>query len=154
MLRLLPDLVLPVTPSQVNPLMENLVQLNILEAGLNDRYQRALSILFHTYDTFVKTHGRVDYLGLEGRKRMMQDAMAFCGHGNPVATRHGDLAAAHLAIDYHDTQERLRAAGIAPLPAVVSDLISMCMDLTTFSSQDEIRANLLLDYMGKRPLTH
>lgn len=152
MLRLLPDLQFPITKGQFDPLMENVVQVNIIDAGLNDRFQRSLGIHFHIFDTWVKSGGKVDYRGLEGHARLLQDAMAFVGHGNPVPVRHGDLAAAHLSIDYHDTQTRLKAAGQKALASDVSSLLGECVDFSSFAPQDEMRVNLYLDYLGKRRL--
>ena len=149
-LRMLPDMVFPVTPQQVNALMDNLVQLNLVEGGINERQQFALGINFHVYDLLVKTQGRIDYTGREGHRRMMQDATIFCGSGNPVATRHGDLAAAHLSVDYNDTQARLKGAGLPALPSQVSDLLGMCADLAVFPPREERRILLLLDYLSKK----
>jgi hypothetical protein len=151
MLRLLPDITLPVTQKQLNPLYENVVKLNILDAGLNEGYQRALGIHFHIFDTWIKTGGRLDYRGLEGHKRLIDDAMSFVG-GSPVITKHGDLAAAHLSIDYHDTQSRLKAHGQPELSNDVNNLLKDCIDFSTFSVKDETRIGLYMDYIGKRPL--
>ena len=152
MLKLLPDMVLPVTQAQVNPLMDNLVQVNILDGALSERTQRALGIYFHTFDLWCKSGGKIDYRGRDGHRRLVEDAMRFCGSGNPVATRHGDLAAAHLSIDWSDTQVRLKAAGMPLLSANVSDLIGQCPDLAEFSKETEARTGLLMDYLGKKPL--
>ena len=98
MLRLLPDMVFPVTVKQFDPLMEDLVQMNILDGALSDKVQRGIGLYLHTFDLWVKSNGNIDYLGREGHQRLVQDAMTFCGPGNPVAIRHGDLAAAHLSL--------------------------------------------------------
>lgn len=151
MLKTLPDFRLPISQSQFNPLMDSVVQLNIIDAGLSDRSQRALGIYFHTFDLWVKTGGRLDYRGRDGHARLVQDAMNFCGTGNPVATRHGDLAAAHLAIDFHDTQVRLAQNKLPLLSSDVSYLISQCPDLAEFSAEMEKRVGLLMDFCGKKP---
>jgi hypothetical protein len=151
-LALLPNLVFPITQAQVNPLMDGLHQLNILDAGLSEKSQRALGLYFHTFDLWVKSGGKVDYRGQDGHARLIQDAMTFAGPGNPVATRHGDLAAAHLAIDYSDTQIRLRDAGLPLLSSNVNDLLNACRDLSEFAPELEKRAGLLMDVLGKKPL--
>lgn len=149
MLRLLPDIKFPVDPRQINPLMENVHQLNVLEAGINERMQKALGIFFHILDTYCKTGGKVDYRGREGHERLKQDAITFCG-GSSVATKHGDLAAAHLGIDYHDTSIRLRDMGLPPLPNSVGELLKECMDFANLAPQTENRIGLYLDYLGKK----
>lgn len=149
-LRLLPDLVFPITSNQVDPLMDNLAQLNLVDAGLTVNQQKALTIFLHIYDLFVKSHGHVDYRGKDGQARLLQDAMTLVGTGNPVATRHGDLPAAHLAIDYHDTQTRLIQAGLPLLPSVVNELLTKCTELALLPPQTENRVGLLMDYLGKR----
>lgn len=151
MLQLLPDLRFPITRGQIDPLMNNIVQLNLIEAGLTEKQQRGLGLLFHLWDTFVKSHGKIDYRSPEGHARLVQDAMTYLA-GSPVTTRHGDLPAAHLAIDYSDTQIRLRNAGKPPLPADVATLLYECRDLSEFSPEQEKRIGLLLDMLGKRPL--
>lgn len=125
--------------------------MNILEAGIHERFQKALGIFFHVIDTYCKTNGAVDYRGPEGHKRLVQDAMTFCG-GSSVATKHGDLAAAHLGIDFSDTQIRLKEKGLPPIPDNVSDLLKMCSDFANFPPQMENRIGLFLDYIGKRRL--
>ncbi len=150
-LRLLPDLTWPITPASINALMDNVQKLNTLDAGVHERYQRALTIQFHVYDLLVKSHGRIDYTGDEGRKRMVQDAFAFIG-GSTIATKQGDLAAAHLSIDYSDTQCRLFEHGLTMLSPDVNELISLSRDLADFPAQTEQRIALLLDYLSKRPI--
>lgn len=149
-LKLLPDMVLPVSGKQVNPLMDSVVQMNILDAALSGRVQRALGLYFHTFDLWCKSNGKIDYRGRDGHRRLVEDAMRFVGTGNPVATRHGDLAAAHLAIDWSDTQIRLTQAGMPLLSSNVSDLVGQCPDLAEFSEETEKRTGLLMDYLGKR----
>lgn len=151
-LKLLPDLQFPVTLQQANVLMENVVQLNIIDGALSERTQRALGLYLHTFDLWVKSGGKVDYRGKDGHRRLIEDAMRFVGTGNPVATRHGDLAAAHLAIDWSDTQVRLAPLGQA-LSANVSELIGACPDLAEFSPEMEKRTGLLMDYWGKKSVS-
>lgn len=152
MLRLLPDATFPITVQQFNPLMDDVCQLNIIDAGLSERSQRALTIYFHTFDLWVKSGGKVDYRGRDGHRRLVEDAMRFCGSGNHVATRHGDLAAAHLAIDYHDAQIRLIETSKPILPGYVSELLSQCADLAEFPPEMEKRVGLLMDYLGKKKM--
>jgi hypothetical protein len=147
---MLPDLTFPIKGIAINPLMDNLVQLNLVEGGINERQQFALGINFHVYDLFVKSGQKIDYRGRDGHQRMIQDAFNFAGC-NPAITRHGDLAAAHLAVDYHDCQKRLADAGQPALPNQVSDLLGMCADLAVFPPRDEKRILLLLDYLSKKP---
>jgi hypothetical protein len=146
---MLPDIVFPITGKSINALMDNLVQLNLVEGGINERQQFALGINFHVYDLLVKTAGKINYTGRDGHARMMQDAMSFAGC-NPAITRHGDLAAAHLSVDFHDTQKRLSEAGLPLLPITVNDLLGMCADLAVFAPRDERRVLLLLDYLSKK----
>ena len=150
MLTLLPDLKFPVTQAQFDPLMNNLVQLNIIDGALNEKVQRGLGLFLHTHDLWCKSGGRIDYRGPAGHARLMQDAMTFCGSGNPVATRHGDLAAAHLSIDFSDTQVRLKAHGMTLLSWDVNDLINQCRDLSEYSPELEKRVGLLMDMLGKK----
>ncbi len=151
MIKSLPNFRLPITLDQFNPLMDNLVQLNILDAGLNDKAQRGISLYLHTYDLWVKSRGVIDYRGPKGHQRLVEDAMTFCGHGNPVATRHGDLAAAHLAIDWHDTQNRCLMTGLPLLSTDNSALLNEARELSEYSPEMEKRVGLLMDWLGKRP---
>jgi hypothetical protein len=152
-LNLLPDLTFPITQRQVDPLMDNMVQLNLLDGCLSERGQRALNLCFHIYETWCKTGGKVDYRSKDGHRRLIQDAMTFCGTGNSIGTRYGDLSAAHLGIDYHNAQMRLKEAGHLPLSSNVSNLIGMCPDLAEFSPEWEKRAQLLMTMLGKRALS-
>ena len=154
MLRLLPDMVFPVTGKQADPLMENLVQLNLIEGCLTERQQRAIGLYFHTFDLWVKSGGKIDYRSRPGHARLVEDAMAFVGPGNPVATRHGDLAAAHLAIDFHDAQRRIAEVGMPAktLAWEVNALLAESADLAEFPPEMEKRTGLLMDYLGKRRL--
>lgn len=152
MLRLLPDATFPITHHHADALMENVHQFNILDGALNEKYQRALGIYFHVFDLWVKSKGKIDYRGKVGNQRLIEDAMRFVGTGNPVAYRHGDLAAAHLSIDYHDTQMRLKEIGQPPMSARVSDLLVECQHIADLNQEMEKRTGLLMDYLGKKPL--
>lgn len=151
MLTVLKDLAFPITSNQFNQLMENLVQLNCLDAGIAEPMQRALGLHLHCWDLFVKSNKRINYLGSDGHQRLVNDAMIFCGTGNPVATRHGDLSAAHLALDFSDTSQRLKDFGLQPLPTTASQLLDGCRDLYGLSIMDEKRVGLLMDMLGKKP---
>lgn len=150
MLKVLPKFQLPITLHQFNPLMDNVVQLNILDTGLSEKSQRGIGLYLHTYDLWVKSKGVIDYRGPKGHQRLLEDAMTFCGHGNPVPTRHGDLAAAHLAIDWHDTQIRCIQTGLPLLSTQTSDLLSEARDLCEYSPEMEKRVGLLMDWLGKK----
>lgn len=150
MLKVMPNPTLPITLRQFDPLMDNLVRLNILDAGLSDKSQRGIGLYLHTYDLWVKSKGVIDYRGPAGHQRLMEDAMTFCGHGNPVPTRHGDLAAAHLAIDWHDTQIRCMQTGLPLLSTKTSDLLNEARDLCEYSPEMEKRVGLLMDWLGKK----
>lgn len=152
MLKILPNFRYPITLDQFNPLMDNLVQLNILDAGLNDKTQRGIGLYLHTYDLWVKSRGVIDYRGPKGHQRLVEDAMTFCGHGNPVATRHGDLAAAHLAIDWHDTQVRCMQNNMQLLTTDRAALWGEARELCEYSPEMEKRVGLLMDWLGKKPL--
>lgn len=142
----------PVTKSQFNPLMDGVVMLNLCDGCLTEPQQRALGLHLHVFDLWVKSNGVIDYRGDDGHRRLIQDAMTFCGSGNPVATRHGDLAAAHLSIDWSDTQIRCAQAGLPLLSTNVSVLLDGCRDLCGLSLMDEKRVGLLMDYLGKKAL--
>ena len=152
MLKILPKLVFPVTKAQFNPLMDSIVNLNLIDGTLTDPQQRAIGIYLHIFDLYVKSNGAIDYRDIAGHERLKQDAETFCGSGNPTVTRHGDLTAAHLAIDFSDTSVRCQQAGLPPPPNTPSGLINACIDLCFLTAQDEKRIGLLLDYLGKKAL--
>lgn len=148
MLKIMPDLTFPITATSVNPLMDNLVQLNSLDAGLQEAQQRALVIHLHCWDLFIKTKGKVDYRGVDGHERLKEDAVKFVA--SQIVTRRGDLAAAHLAMDWHDTTLKSMAANL-PIPTNdVHALVSDCRDLAGLSLEMEKRVSLLMDMLGKK----
>ncbi len=149
MLKLLPNLVFPITPRTINPLLDNLFQLNLIDAGLNEPQQRALGIYLHAYDLFVKSKGAIDYRNRDGHERLKQDAKTFCP-ADSLLTRHGDLAAAHLAIDWHDTMCRTKEMGLPPLPDTLNGLMPGCIDLCGLSIAEEKRLGLFMDMLGKK----
>lgn len=151
MLRLLPNLQWPITPRQIEPLLGNLVQLNLIEAHLSSSQQRALSILFSISDRWVKSNGKLDYRGSDGHARLMQDAMSFVG-ATPIVTRHGDLAASHLALDFHDAQCRLMQAGHMLLSDDRDTLLSMVQDFINVPPQTQDQILVLMDYLSKKPM--
>lgn len=152
-LSILPDMVFPVTKDQFDPLFRGVMKLNTIDAGVTERQQRGLTLFLHIYDLWVKSGGKIDYLSKDGQNRLIQDAMTFCGPGNPVVTRHGDLSAAHLAIDFSDTQQRLKTAGWRLLSDNVDDLLKASVSLCEYPVETEKRVGLLMDFLGKRRAT-
>ncbi len=150
MLAILPDMKFPVTKDQFDPLFRGVMSLNTIDASLTEKQQRGLGLFLHIYDLWVKSNGAINYLTSGGQDRLVQDAMTFCGPGNPVATRHGDLAAAHLALDFSDTQVRLRDAGWRMLSHDVNDLLKASVMLCEYPTETEKRIGLLCDYLGKK----
>jgi hypothetical protein len=150
MLKILPDMVKPVSSAQINALMDGLVQLNLIEGCLSEQQQRALSVDLSCFDLYIKSKGKWDYRFAAGHQRLFQDAATFCGSGTPIATRKGDLAASHLALDFSDTQVRLAQAGLPLLPTNVSDLLINCRDMCGLTVIDEHRIGVLLDYLSKK----
>lgn len=149
MLRLLPDLKFPITPSQINPLMDSVMQLNTLDAGIDDKRQRGLGLLFHVHDVWVKSGGKIDYRGPSGHARLVQDSMTFLA-GASVTTKIGDLPACHLAIDFSDTMVRLKECGLPLLSAEVPVLLNQCRDLSEYPPEQEKRIGLFLDMISKK----
>lgn len=150
MLTILPPLKFPVTASSIDPLMNSLVQLNRLDAGIPETTQVALGIYLHCYDLYVKTKGAVNYLGVDGHERLKADAMRFAP--SQVVTRHGDLSAAHLAIDWSDTAIRTQQNSMPMPPSDVNDLLAASRDLVGLSMQLERQIGLLLDFCGKKAI--
>ena len=151
-LTLLPDLIYPVTGAQINALMDNMVQLNLVDAGLTSRDQDAIDIMLDCYEIKAKTGGAIDYTGLDGHRRLHEDAMRLINDGNPIMTRHGDMSAAHLAIGFHDAQIHLRNAGMTLLPSNRDDLLSLARDILQFPKRTESRMGLFLRYLRKKKL--
>ena len=151
MLKILPKLTFPVNASSINPLMEGVVKLNRLDAGIPEGVQSALAIYLHVFDIYVKSHGKLDYRGKDGHERLKQDAARFCG--TEVITRHGDLMAAHLAIDWSETTVRCIQNGM-PLPSPdVNQLLADSRDLMNLDARIEKQIGLLLDMAGMKVIT-
>lgn len=154
MLTTLPNLVFPITVHSMDPLMTNMVQLNLVDGCLSRQQQRAMGIFLHKIDLFVKSNGYFNYLGKGGTDRLKRDAYNFCRDENALQ-RHGELAAAHLAIDYHDTVTRIQTSppipGFSALPNSVNGLLPLFTDLVGISDKEEQRIGLFLDYAGKKP---
>lgn len=150
MLTLLTDLTFPVSRQANKSLMDNVVQLNMLDAGIAENMQRGLGLLLGVDELYAKTKGAIDYRGVAGHQRLIQDAETFCPSGCALATRKTDLEGAHLAIDFSNCQMRFKAAGMPPLPCDVNLLLVMAKDLYGLSVQDERRIGLFLDYLSKR----
>lgn len=151
MLVRLPDLVFPITGRQADALMENVVKLNVLDAGIAERTQKALDLEFHIHEVKADTGGTVDYSGHGGHARLLQDAMTLVGDGSPLVTRHGDLKAAFLAIAFNDCQAKLAKAGMPLLTKDVNLLINQVRDLLNFPNRTEDRMGLFLSYLRKKP---
>lgn len=151
MLALLPDLTFPITAKSIDRLMDSVVQLNLIDASLTERQQRGLTLYFHTHDLWIKSKGKIDYRGAKGHALLMEHGMNFVG-GSAVTTRHGDLAAAHLAIDYHDAQTRRRDALQPPIHCDVNNLLKASRDLCDYPPEMQKKVGLLMDYLGKRPI--
>jgi len=151
MLKLIPDLKYPFTASSIDAYFSNLVQLNGLDAGVHEPTQRALSVYLHVYDIYVKTHTKINYLGVGGHNRLKQDAFRFCP--SSVVTRYGDLNAFHLAVDWHDTVRRCQQFGIPEPSANVNELIYASKDLTGMPPEDYKRIGALLDALSKKPIS-
>ena len=146
----LPNLTFPVSSRQVNALMENVVKMNVLDAGIAERVQKALDIEFHVQEIKADTNGAVNYTGPDGHRRLVQDAMSFVGDGCPIVTRHGDLKAAYLAIAFNDTQYKLARAGMPLLSDDVQTLLTTVRDLLTMPPRTEDRIGLYLSYLRKK----
>lgn len=152
-LTILPDAVFPMTSQQCDAINANLVQLNVLDAGLHHEWQRALGLYFKIAELKAKTKGAIDYSGPTGHRKLMEDAMIFAGHGNAFTTRHGDLLAAHLAIAYHNAQVKTTQAGFAAIPNDVNALVKEANDFSSLPPQMEERLDLLLNFLKKRRVT-
>ena len=147
-LKLLPDLTFPLTQAQINPLLESVQKLNVLDAGVDPRTQKAIDIMLHAWDLKAKTGGRIDYTGPNGHARLYQDAVRLVPEF--LATKHGDLRAAHLGIDFNNTQVDLRTAGMALLPGGTFELINMCRDILNTPIRTDERMSLLLSLLSKK----
>lgn len=147
-LNILPNITFPVTSRQCNGLMDGVQALNLAEAGVDPRTQKALDILLHVVELYADTNGQIDYMGQEGHKRLFQDAVSFVPE--QVVTKHGDLRAAHLAIDFNNAQAKLKKAGLPLLTGNRDDLINQCRDILTLPLRSEERMGLLLSYLAKK----
>lgn len=148
MLKILPVLQFPITSGAINPLFESVVKLNMIDAGIPEPTQRAMSLYLHCIDLFVKSKGKYDYRGIDGHTRLKQDAFRFCP--SSIVTRHGDLSAAHLGIDFSDTQIRTQQAGLPPISDDVNDLLNASKDLVGMPPEDYKRIGVILDYLSKK----
>jgi hypothetical protein len=146
----LPDLKFPVTSKQADSLMVDVVQLNLVDAGINERQQKALDIMLDTYELKAKSGGKIDYTSGEGHRLLFEHAMTFVGDGSPVTTRHGDLRAAHLAIAFNNAQMKLKAAGMPALTHEVALLLELCKDFAVSPLRTEEKMGVYLSYLQKR----
>lgn len=145
MLSLLTDLTLPIRANAIDSLMTNVVQLNQLDAGLNERQQKALDILFDIYEIKAKTAGATDFTN--DHPALIQAATSFSR--DPLVTRHGDLRAAHLAIAFNNAQKALARANMPALTCDVNLLLAEVRDFVTFPPRTEDRMGLFLSYLRK-----
>lgn len=150
LLKLLPDITFPVTSPQINGLMDGVLSLNVLDAGLSPRLQKALDIVLETYELKATSGGKHDYTGRSGNQKLYQDALSFVSEGSGLVTRHGDLRAAHLAINWHNAQKKLEKAGLPLMSAVVNDLVAESIEISNFQPQTEERMGLFLSYLQKK----
>jgi len=151
-LKLLPELIFPVTRAQSAPLIESVTQLNFVYAGIDERTQKALGILFKTIELFVDTKGDRNYLGTNGQKQLFQDSESLVGDGTGISTRIGDLRAAGLAIDFHNAKTKWDKIidGIDnPLPCDVHKLRELCSTLAQLPSRKLDEIGLMLSYLRK-----
>lgn len=150
MLKILPPIAFPITASSIDPLMSSLVQLNKLDAGLPESTQNGLAIFLHVFDLYVKSGGKIDYRSSAGLERLKGDAMRFAP--SQIVTRHGDLTAAHLSVDWSDTAIRATQVGL-PLPSSdVNQLLHDSREFLGMTIQLERQIGCFLDYAGKKTL--
>lgn len=147
---LVPDLAFPITSKQINPLMDCVQVFNLLDAGVEPRTQKALDVFLHIWELYAKTNGRIDYTGPAGHQRLFQDSCTLVPE--MIITKHGDLRAAHLGLDFTNAQMKLKGAGFPQLTNNRDDLINQCRDILTFPLRTEDRMSLLLSFLGKSAL--
>lgn len=150
MLKILPAATFPITATSSATLMDGLVQTNKLDAGLSEQSQGGLILYLHVLDLFIKTNGAIDYRGDAGLERLKADAQRFAP--SQIVTRHGDLTAAHLAIDYSDTAIRTQQAGLPVPSGDVNKLVYDSREYAVMSNQLQKQIGLLLDWCGKKIL--
>ena len=131
--------------------MQNTVQLNPLDAGIAERMQKAIDLELHAQEVKADTAGAINYTGVDGHRRLCQDAMNFVGEGCPIVTRHGDLKAAFLAIAFNDAQAKLAKAGMPLLTNNAQLLLASVQDLLNMPPRTEDRMALFLSYLRKKP---
>ncbi len=154
-LKLLPELVFPVTRAQANPLIESMTQLNFVYAGIDERTQKALGILLKTIELLVDTKGVRDYMGAEGQRQLFQDSESLVGEGTGISTRIGDLRAAGLAIDFHNAATKWNASGMGHkvfrefMPTEVHRLRELCSTLAQLPPRKLDEIGLMLSYLRK-----
>lgn len=149
---LLPDLRYPVDHRQAEALWENMGKLNVLDAGHDERTQRAIGILLDAYEVAAKKGPSWDYVGSRGaHQRLIEDAVKFAGPGTFV-TRHGDLAACHLAIDWNNSVITCDRAKYPEPPNNVTGLVSESRFFSELPPQLEVKIDLYLRYLKKKSL--
>lgn len=148
MLTTLPPITFPITSKQVGGLMDCVQQLNVVDAGLDPRRQHNLDILLHLHELYADTHGQLDYRSPDGHRRLVQDSITFVPE--QLVTKHGDLRAAHLAINFNNAQAKLKRRGYPMLSYDVNELINQCRDFEAFPLGTEQRISLMLNYLAKK----
>lgn len=144
----LPPIHFPLTFQQVGALMDFVQKMNVVDAGVDPRTQKAADIEFHIYELLADTRGTRDYRGRDGHARLVQESMAFIPE--QLVTKHGDLRAAHLAINYNNAQAKLKRHGFAPMTDNRDTLVNECRDLLAFPLGTEERVSLYLNYLAKK----
>ncbi len=150
-IKILPAATFPITAASINPLMTSLVMLNRLDAGLSEQSQGGLILYLHVMDLFIKSNGAIDYRGDAGLERLKGDAQRFAP--SQIVTRHGDLTAAHLAIDYSDTAIRTQQLGLPVPSGDVNKLVFDSREYAGMSTQLQKQIGLLLDWCGKKTIS-
>lgn len=148
MLSTLPPIYFPITSKQVGVLMDNVQQLNVVDAGVNPLEQKTLDNILHIYELMADTHGALNYTGEEGQRRLFQEAVTFVPE--QLVTKHGDLRAAHLAINYNNAQAKLKKHGFPPITGDVNLLTNMGRYLVSLPMRTDERISLYLSYLAKK----
>lgn len=148
MLNTLPPIHFPITSQQISALMDGVQQLNTIDAGLDHLQQKTLDNVLHVYELLADTHGKLDYRGEEGQRRLYQEAVTFVPEA--LITKHGDLRAAHLVINYNNAQAKLKKHGFPLLTTSKDELINMGRYLVALPLRTDERISLYLNYLAKK----
>jgi hypothetical protein len=148
MLTTLPELQFPVTRKQSAPLLQAVVQLNTIYAGMDERTQKAIGILLKTLELLADTDRKTDYTDPVGQARLFQDSEALVGDGTGLSTRIGDLRAAGLAIDFHNVFAKFKKKGW-PLTCEPGELRRLAIKYAQLSPRKLDEIGLMLSYLRK-----